>query len=310
MVEIGQTIAKAREEKGLQLEEIAEQTRINLKYLQDLEHGKFDFLPRPYVIAYMKIFARMVGLDGEVLLKTWREREAVLAGAEAENLTDAETSAAQQKTDAPAVSSIATLQAGRTQSTHVPVEQLSPPPGIPYLKEIAVGLAVLGAMALLLYFSTTSSKRAANPPLEPAQEIPFEQVAKEAETQQAQAPPEAIVKSEPIKKPMRLEVRAEDVVWVQVVTDKRDSTDYSMRAGNVQAWQALEQFYVRVGNAAAVKLILDGKDLGVIGSSGQVGGLLITHEGIKAKRLRGAVLAPPPVEEPAPAPDSAANNQN
>jgi len=307
MVEIGQTIARAREEKGLQLEEIAEQTRINLKYLQDLEQGTFDFLPRPYVIAYMKILARIVGLDGEALLKTWREHEAALAGDEAEIAADVETTAAQQKTETHTVASTASVATSRTQIAHIPAEQLPPAPAIPYVKEIAVGLALLGGMALLLYFSTTSSKRAANPPPEPAQEIPFEQVAKEAETQQAQVPPEAIVKSEPIKKPMRLEVRAEGEVWVQVVTDKRDSTDYSMLKGNVQAWQALEQFYVRVGDAAAVKLILDGKDLGVIGSSGQVGGILIMHDGIKAKRLRGAVLAPAVQEQPSQT-DTTINN--
>lgn len=306
MVEIGQTIAKAREEKGLQLEEIAEQTRINLKYLQDLEHGKFDFLPRPYVIAYMKIFARIVGLDGETLLKTWRESEAALARADADAAESAEPAAQHVETH---TTPSAPIEPQSRRQPVLPVPEQQPQQTIPYVKEIAAGLALLGAMALLLYFSTTSSKRAANPPLEPVQETPFEQVAIEAESLQTQSPSAAIVQSEPVKKPMRLEVRAEGEVWVQVVADKRDSTDYSMRAGNVQAWQALEQFYVRVGNAAAVKLILDGKDLGVIGSSGQVGGILIMHDGIKAKRLRGAVFAPA-VEEPAPAPDSAANNQN
>jgi cytoskeletal protein RodZ len=306
MVEIGQTIAKAREEKGLQLEEIAEQTRISLKYLQDLEQGKFDFLPRPYVIAYMKTFARIVGLDGETLLKTWREREAALARADEDSAESDQPLAPLRKTETQPVAPPPSEPRSRIQPVYSAPEQQAPAT-IPYVKEIAAGLALLGAMALLLYFSTTSSKRAANPPPEPAQEIPFDQVAREAETRQAEAPAEAIVESVPVKKPMRLEVRAQDAVWVQVVTDKRDSTDYSMRAGNVQAWQALEQFYVRVGNAAAVNLLLDGKDLGVIGSSGQVGGLLITHEGIKTRRLRGAARAPAVQEQPSPT-DTTANN--
>jgi len=304
MVEIGEIIARARREKGLQLEEIAEQTRINLKYLQDIEQGNFDFLPRPYVVAYLKIFARLVGLDADGLVKKWREREAALASAEADTVDAAvvppkiETREFSQ----PAVAS----QPSYKPPAPLHVEQQPPPATIPYVKEIAAGLALLTGMALLLYFSTTSSKRDVSPP-EPVKEIPFEQVAKETETQQTQSPPTAIVPSEPVKKPMRLEIRAEDRVWVQVVTDKRDSVESMMRAGNFQAWNALEQFYVRMGDAGAVRIILDGKDLGLAGSSGQVGGVLITQEGIKSRRLSRP--APPPVQQqPSSQPDSAAQN--
>ena len=303
MVEIGRQLARAREEKGLSLEQIAEQTRISLKYLQGLEQGEFDFLPRPYVIAYLKTVARLVGLDGEALIHDWRAREAAAAAEEVETAEGAVEAELPKRAESPqprparAVES-ASFSTGR--------ETAAPPPGIPYLKEVAIGFALLAGMALLLYFSTRSPKPE-TAPLEPATEIPFEQVAKEAATQQEQEPA-PIEEIAPVRRPMRLEVRAEEEVWVQVVTDKRDSTDYTMRRGNVQAWQALEQFYVRLGNAGVVKILLDGKDLGVIGSRGQVGSVIITHEGIKSKRLRGGVRRPAADTSSSPAQQDTSRN--
>jgi hypothetical protein len=220
-------------------------------------------------------------------VKTWRERETALASAETESAEVTKPGAPQPQPDAPRAVRTPETPTTRKQAAYVPPEPPAPPAALPYVKEILLGFALVGGMALLLYFSTTSSKRDTAQE-EPVQEIPFDQVARESAAQQADTLVAAILESPPVKKLMRLEIRAENVVWVQVVTDRRDSVDYTMRAGNVQAWQAMEQFYVRVGNAGAVKFLLDGKDLGEIGSPGQVGGILITHDGIKARRLSGA----------------------
>jgi cytoskeleton protein RodZ len=43
-----------------------------------------------------------------------------------------------------------------------------------------------------------------------------------------------------------------------------------LNAGDRQTWQAKRSLTVRVGNAAAVNIALNGKPLGPLGSSGQV----------------------------------------
>ena len=75
MKEIGQEIQQARQKKGIQLEEIASRTHIQLSHLQKIETGQFDFLPRPYVVAFVKAVAQYVGLNGEALVKRWQEQE-------------------------------------------------------------------------------------------------------------------------------------------------------------------------------------------------------------------------------------------
>jgi hypothetical protein len=294
--------------------------------LRDIEEGRFDFLPRPYVMAYVKLVARLIDLDGEALIRRWHELESAATAddmevAEAPAMTneptppDSRLTPSVQETSSsvnrPVIRATQPMKSREPMAPSRSVEPMASGPAIPYLKEVAIGFALFAAMALLLYFSSRSSKSTGETKREPVREIPFEQVAKDVAAQQERKPlavPE-IVSPPRQRRPMRLEVRAEEAVWVQVVTDKKDSTDYSMRAGNLRAWSAFEHFYVRFGNAGAIRIILDGKDLGDIGTIEQMGSALITREGIKNKRLRG--LAPRPASDslraPSPADTSSQN---
>lgn len=59
----GETLRRAREQKGLSLEDIAKKTRIPQRHLASIESGDFDALPgRTYAIGFAKSYARAVGL--------------------------------------------------------------------------------------------------------------------------------------------------------------------------------------------------------------------------------------------------------
>jgi cytoskeleton protein RodZ len=61
---VGDRLRAAREAKKLSLEDIAEQTRIPLRHLQNLEAGEWSALPAPtYTIGFAKSYASAVGLD-------------------------------------------------------------------------------------------------------------------------------------------------------------------------------------------------------------------------------------------------------
>ena len=61
---VGERLKAAREEKKLSLEDIADQTRIPLRHLQNLEAGDWSNLPAPtYTIGFAKSYASAVGLD-------------------------------------------------------------------------------------------------------------------------------------------------------------------------------------------------------------------------------------------------------
>ncbi len=61
---VGCMLRRAREERGLSLEEIAVQTRIPLRQLGVIERGAFATLPsRTYAIGFSRTYARALGLD-------------------------------------------------------------------------------------------------------------------------------------------------------------------------------------------------------------------------------------------------------
>ena len=61
---VGERLKAAREKKKLSLEDIADQTRIPLRHLQNLEAGDWSNLPAPtYTIGFAKSYASAVDLD-------------------------------------------------------------------------------------------------------------------------------------------------------------------------------------------------------------------------------------------------------
>lgn len=99
----------------------------------------------------------------------------------------------------------------------------------------------------------------------------------------APAPAQAAIPAAPLSpgpRLMRLEARLDGRVWMKVVTDNRDSTDFIFQRGEVYAWRAQDRFHVAIGNAGQTELFLDGESLGLLGEMRQPVTLLITHGGI------------------------------
>ena len=64
----GDRLREAREAKGLELEQIAAETRINKDHLQKIEAGRWSALPsRTYAIGFTRTYARTVGLNEKEL---------------------------------------------------------------------------------------------------------------------------------------------------------------------------------------------------------------------------------------------------
>lgn len=70
MSELGLRLKQAREEKQLSLEELQNTTKIQKRYLQAIEEGKFDVLPGQfYARAFVKSYAEAVGIEPELLFE-------------------------------------------------------------------------------------------------------------------------------------------------------------------------------------------------------------------------------------------------
>lgn len=80
MKKFGAALRKAREEAGITVRDIFERTRINPKYLQAIEEGNFPSLPQTYIRAFIRDYAREVGLDEESVLSQYNKIAEVSKG--------------------------------------------------------------------------------------------------------------------------------------------------------------------------------------------------------------------------------------
>ncbi|MFN2340230.1 MAG: RodZ domain-containing protein [Halanaerobium sp.] len=71
-LELGTLLKKAREEKGLSLDDIQEETKIRKKYLEAIEENNFDILPgKVYLKVFIKGYAREVDINYQALLENY-----------------------------------------------------------------------------------------------------------------------------------------------------------------------------------------------------------------------------------------------
>jgi cytoskeletal protein RodZ len=287
MQKIGAKIQQARLDKGIQLEEIAHHTHIHLAHLQKIEAGQFDFLPRPYVTAFIKTFAQYVGLNGDTLIQHWREQEA--AEKEALRLQQQQTpKAARQKESArPMPTPVMQL---KPKSLATP-EAAAIPLAIPYLKEIGIALGIILVMAVLVFLMSGGSDGGPEQTQQPAgngtqttkvedpkqlAERAFEEVSRQAQqtTELKPAPPTSPATN------LTLQAQFAHQTRMRVVTDRRDTTHTTYKAGETKTFQAKEKFNLQISTGGRVTLLLAGKNLGTFGQPGKVARLTITSAGV------------------------------
>jgi cytoskeletal protein RodZ len=81
--ELGAILLEARTERGLSLEELSERTKIRVDYLQAVEQGKPEVIPgEVYYRAFVRSYAREVGLNADELLAQYEMRRMPLETAE------------------------------------------------------------------------------------------------------------------------------------------------------------------------------------------------------------------------------------
>ena len=68
-------LRQQRESAGLTLQQMATRTRIDLKFLEAIDQGNFSFLPDLYVKAFVKQYAKTIGLDENVALKKFEGKK-------------------------------------------------------------------------------------------------------------------------------------------------------------------------------------------------------------------------------------------
>jgi cytoskeletal protein RodZ len=73
--EIGATLREARVRRRLTLQQVEEDTKIRVKYVQAMENEDFELMPGPtYVKGFLRSYAAYLGLDARIILDEYRSR--------------------------------------------------------------------------------------------------------------------------------------------------------------------------------------------------------------------------------------------
>jgi cytoskeleton protein RodZ len=269
---LGAWLRAQREARGVGLREIADSSKISLRYLEALETDRFEVLPAPvFTRGFLREYARVVGLDPDEVVNLYlvvardREPEAAVAPG------GPETAAARPRGSGPSA--------------------------------LGYGLLVLLAVAIFLglaaLFSWWSGRRGASPADDPAAaEIaaprsapagaapapPAADVAEEVAP--APAPPAAADSAVAAPPPLRVVLEFGQDCWVEFVVDGKRRTSELRASGELLRLEAADHVLITLGNIEGVRVEVDGHPMPLPAGARVVRDLRIDRQ--VAARLAGA----------------------
>ncbi len=244
---LGRYLQDARNERGIDLREAAQQTRISIQYLQALESEDFSKLPgEVFVKGFLKNYGKFLSLDESEVMKRYGELRQTPA---------ASGSVVQSELPVPA--------AEKSRSRKVSVE--------PFIW--AAGIIIV----LVVFLFTALPARRPKGAHQPEATAP---VASHEELASGSVP---TVRSDKLY----LEIVALDNTWVLVRTDSSPQKKAVLNKGESLIWSADERFLLSYGSAGAIKLVLNGQELTVNEPKNVViRDLVITAEGIENPNIQ------------------------
>lgn len=256
----GRQLRTFREQKQMNLAAISDATRINQKFLDAIESGRFSILPQAYIRAFIRAYAKAIDLDPNEAIRHYDEENR-----EIKNVAEQWVARARPVTAAP---------------SDVPKQSLPVLKHVKHREVLLLGLTVL-AIAAVVYLSSTTVDPV---PGENLREVPFDAVVRESEAATSpgeEVEPTAVPPTIPAADSLRLEITTLDSLWMTIVIDDARKGEYLFGPNRKRTWVAKDQFIISMGNAGHATFRLNGKDLGALGRRGAVErDILITNDGI------------------------------
>lgn len=292
-------LREQREKSGLTLQQLANKTRIDLRFLEAIEQGNFAFLPELYVKAFVKQYAKTIGLDENLSLKKF---EAAREGKEFESDPVVEEKPEQN------VLKKETTDLSDQEAHQSAIETQIPQPQKPIIKSTSPlksyidetkhkssdddnkaknqllifglgGVGVLIIIALLYLFVFNSSDKII------VEETPIDEVIEQSSQRYEEELPEqqitsdsTIVSNNPDS--LYLTFFAKETSWVFVVLDNNRTQEFTLSPNSKFSIAAMNEFKATVGNSGAVTLQLNNQAVDFTGRPGSVRHFKLDKAGI------------------------------
>lgn len=277
MESLGDYLKQARKKKGLSLEKVASQTRIQEHHLQALEAEDFGNLPaKVFAKGFVRSYAKALGLDEEEALQHFLQA----SGTFYEQLQpDQSQPHVQVKLDAaPRQSMNWSLVIGALVLMAVGAVWY----GLPKQQDTPIALSEPETPIPIEPMEQPITQKPNTPenitPVTPVDSAPLEPSPPVPETVLPKSKPVTPILGEPIPPteeatadgPHTLEIEATQLTWVVVQSDQQVPKEALLQPGQRIRWKANQQFQFTLGNAAGVVIRLNGQSQGPFGKPGQV----------------------------------------
>jgi cytoskeleton protein RodZ len=249
---LGRKLRDARERRGASLREIANRTKISVSVLEALERDDISRLPGGiFGRAFVKSFAEAVGLDPDAAIREF----------------------VGQFPNEPAIAAL---------SSSVPIEDHE---GLESDRRLAATFLVLCGVSvpiagLLVYFSLAGRPAGTPPPDRPAAASTRTDVALAPDVAQETAPDAAPIPPsegvpEALPGPASQSGLTVNLVlsrrsWVSAIVDDSNQIEGILSAGEMRTLDAQREIVLRVGDAGAVTLTINGRKAKPLGKAGAV----------------------------------------
>ena len=262
---VGDILRKERERQKLTLADIERGTSIRSLYIDHIEQGNLKGLPgMVYAKGFVRNYAAFLHLDAEQMVQQFvAEHDSTPAQVPAPAPAPEPEAVPEEEPRRISLSdlddaSLSSISIGDDKSSYMGI-----------FGKLAVGFIVLiavvgGSVALLSYINAPAKE-----PPEVSQQAPAQAPAPAAHTA-APAAPAADDKTKPAAQEVQVSMRLTDHCWAEVQVDGKTVFEGMLEKGKTEHWKGKETVILRAGNAGAVELTVNGKNLGKLGNKGEV----------------------------------------
>lgn len=223
----GSWLRRQREMREIDLREIADRTKISLRYLKAMEQDRFDLLPAAvFAKGFLREYAKYVGLNADEVVNFYLSAHAEAGGGEAE-----------EHPPAPGAGSSS-----------------------PWTWGVALALAAVLALALVAYLAFYAESRRGDRTTAPAPIAPPPAAALPAPAALEPPPPAAAAPaSAATSAPLEVTLDFTQECWVEVVMDGRDRiSELHVQGESLQLPAQRSVVFSVIGNPAGVEVQVNG----------------------------------------------------
>lgn len=279
---LGQRLREVRESKGITIQKAAEDTKVKADILRDLERDDYSKIVAPvYTKGFLKIYAQYLGLDPQIVRDHFEQSNEPARAAQP--LHQAAAHLGQSPVDR-LISSFATmwgiwLLVGGIVLVLVMIVWLVIATTNRARREAGSVAATTTSVSTTTSIAAPQKRAVSQPAQAPTTTRPSTPAPAAAYIKPMQPRPGMLgehsskrpttTRSSAATAPLNLGVKLTGDCWVEVQVDGRRLPYGTQKAGWENQWQAQKSIKVILGNAAAVRLTVNGQDQGPLGRKGQ-----------------------------------------